>query len=389
MEVCKNSHMTKRVLKVFVGYQIKSKFHTSQELKDVLNKKVAARVKKMRGVKVQFKFGDRFSVGKFLFTQVQEAINECEVGIFDISENTPNVMLELGMSMGANKFTIALKNKKSSAKFQVPSDIQAFLYLPYSTLSGITESLVRAIVDYNDNHTPSHLYFHELWKFKPRDKVYIICPELTEPDKRQNPEENEFLYLGKYGDIDSLLILYTSLSKLYPSIDIIFCTSKEFKNIPGNPYAENLVLVGGPYYNEITRHYLTKHQIIPYKFKEMKGGEIGLKIPTQKGLLKSNFSDDQDLSNVLDHGFFVRTKNPQNHSKSIIMINGIHTYGVVGAAKCFSLHQDGETEVAKNNCKRVVDLLGNDCYFGAHFQVNNIGRKTSTPSLDEVNIIRL
>ena len=381
--------MTKRVLNIFVGYQIVSTFHNSEELKTVMVKKIAPAIKKKLGIKVEFKFGDKFALGDFLFNQVKDAINSCEIALFDISENNPNVMLEVGLALGAKKFTIVLKNESSTMEFRVPSDLQAFIYLPYKNIESITAEIVGAIANYNKNLTPAHFYFNQLWRFGHSDTVYIVCPELTEPDKRQNPEDNEFLYLGKYGDIDSLLVLYSSLSKLFPSIDIRYCTGREFKNLPGNPYSENLILLGGPDYNEVTKYYLDKTDLIPYKFVETAEEDIGIQHPHTKEIFLSNFDKNENLNSVIDHGFFVKASNPANPSKKIIMVNGIHTYGVYGAAKCFSLHQDNEIEVSTDNCKRVIEAIGNNSNFAAHFQVSNIHYKTSVPIVNTANIFKL
>src|SRR5258708_735840 len=146
--------MTKRILKVFVGYQIKSKFHSSSGLKEVMSKKLCAVVKKRLGITLAFQFGDKFNAGDFLFSQVQGAINNCEVAIFDISENNPNVMIEVGMALGAKKFTIILKNESSIKDFPVPSDIKAFIYVPYKKIEEIVHRTKTAISNYSKNLTP-------------------------------------------------------------------------------------------------------------------------------------------------------------------------------------------------------------------------------------------
>lgn len=380
--------MTKRSINIFVGYQIVSSFHKTSDMKTKMAKGIRNLVSKKSGLSLEFKFGDKFAPGDFLFHQVQAAIHQCEIAIFDISENNPNVMIEIGMALGAQKRIVVLKNRLSKQKFNVPSDISAFVYVEYRNIEDVIKVVAQVIMDYNSLHTPTNLYFEKLWGFKPGDAVYIICPELSEPEKRQNPEDNEFLYLGKYGDIDSLLVLYSSLSKLYPSIDLKYCTSNEFKALPGSPHAENLIILGGPDYNEVTKYYMEKTKLIPYRFTSTKDDEIGIKHPVSKEILIPTF-DEEGKTCIYDHGFFVKVPNPANPSKRILMINGLHTYGVYGSAKCFSLHQDSETEVSKENCRKIVDLLGYNSSFAIHFQVDCINYKTMIPKIKLENVIKL
>lgn len=381
--------MPKRVLKVFVGYQIKSRFHSSSCIKRVLAKKLSSIIKKQRDVFLEFQFGDRFNAGEFLFSQVQSAITDCEIAIFDISENNPNVMIEVGMALGAKKFTIILKNEASGKEFPVPSDIKAFIYVPYKKMEGVVQATKTAILNYIKNLTPSHLYFRQLWGFNPGDVVYLVCPELEEPDSRQHPEPNEFLYLGKYGDIDALITLFSTLSKLYPNITLRICTGKEFKAYKPIPNSENLILLGGPDYNEITRHYMKNTRRVPYKFIDAGDESEAIKLPRGYGMAQAAIEMDDSRANGIDYGFFVRFQNPHNKKKTIIMVNGIHTYGVYGAAKCFALNQDGETDVSTENCKKILSKIGKHSKFGVHFKLQIMQNEVATPVINPKDVIKL
>jgi hypothetical protein len=195
--------------------------------------------------------------------------------------------------------------------------------------------------------------------------------------------------LGKYGDIDSFLVLFSSLSKLYPNMNLRFCTSKEFNKLTGNPHSENLILLGGPDYNEITRYYIERKKISPYEFIVIneETEEIGIRHPCSEEIYSSLFETDDELKCIRDYGFFIKTRNPSNQNKKLFMINGIHTYGVYGASKCFSLHEDSEHEVAENNCKEVIFKLGTDSSFAALFQVNCVSNKIEIPCITKHDII--
>jgi hypothetical protein len=383
--------LNKRVINIFVGYQIISQFHSAEEIKDVMCNYVSPLVKTKLGISIAFKFGDKFETGQYLFTQVENAIHKSEIAIFDISENNQNVLIEIGMAYGEKKFTILLKNNASKKDFEIPSDITAFIYLQYNKMEQIVEDIFLAIENYINNHTHSHFYFKEIWDFDYNDIVYIVCPELQKPEERQNPELNEFLYLAKYGDIDSFLVLFSSISKLHPNVNLKFCTGREFNLIPGNPHSENLILIGGPDYNEITRYYSEKKSITPYEFVEKNEDceELGIKCPKSGITYFSLFDKESDLKCIEDYGYFIKTKNPGNHNKKIFMINGIHTYGVYGASKCFSLHEHNENEIAKNNCKAIIHTLGNNSCFAALFKVSCVSNKIEIPTINELDILAL
>ena len=184
-------------IRVFVGYQTNSEYHKTEDIKDTIFEVKKIVEDKLANIELDVKFGE-FGAGKSLFEAVRNAIKECEIAIFDISENNPNVLIEVGMAYGYNKRVILLKNELSKGKFKVPSDISAFIYLTYKhEVTETRDGIANSILDYLKK-PPELLYFKSLWGFGETDEVYIVCPELEEPEKRQHPEPQEFLYLGKY-----------------------------------------------------------------------------------------------------------------------------------------------------------------------------------------------
>ena len=373
----------RRKVGIFVGYQIDSDYHTSKDLKEaILN--IKEKVEQQHpNIELKVKFGE-FETGKMLWNEVFNTIKECEIAIFDISENNPNVLIEVGLAYGSNKQVILLKNEESKEKFKIPSDISPFIYASYRNITDICNKITDSISNYLKEIPKPMIYFKSLWGFSETDHVYIVCPELEEPEKRQYPEPQEFLYLGKYGDIDSLIAVYSSLNKIYPNLNIKFCTSEEFKNIPGNPYASNLILIGGPDYNKVTEVFMKD---TPFEFSQYENEETILKDKKNGQIFKSEFREQKE--EIIDYGFFLKILNPYNPKKKLIMINGIHTYGVYGTAKCFSWHDEHEIEIAKENCRTVIDSLGNDPYFAVVVEVKCIGKKIGTPRIKRENLLPL
>lgn len=375
----------KRKLKVFVGYQIESEYHDTEDLKEAIFKAKEIVEENFSNIDLEIKFGE-FGAGKVLFNEVLSAIKDCEIAIFDISENNPNVLIEVGLAYGNNKQVILLKNESSKERFKVSSDISAFIYVPYKDKEAVPETyseIANSILTYLKEAPESLLYFKSLWGFRDVDQVYVVCPELEEPEKRQYPEPQEFLYLGKYGDIDSLIVIYSSLNKIYPQLSMKFCTSEEFKNIPGNPYASNLILIGGPDYNKVTDSFM---KYTPFEFSQDETDETTLVYKQGNRIFRPEFKLHQE---IVDYGFFLKIPNPYNPDKKLIMINGIHTYGVYGSAKCFSLYDEHEINIAKDNCKTVIESLGGDPNFTVVVRVECINKKIGIPQIRKEELISL
>lgn len=379
---------SKRKVKIFVGYQIESGYHEVDKIKEAINK-VKGKVEIEENVDIGIQYGE-FPAGRFLFSEVFNAIRNCEIAIFDISENNANVLIEVGIAYGNNRYVILLKNELSKEGHKVPSDIGAFIYVPYEDNDAISiddtcNQIADAILNYLKRISKPVLYFNSLWGFNENDSVYIICPEAPEPEKKQEPEPEEFLYLGKYGDIDSLVVVLISLSRLYPQLNVKICTGEEFDKFPGNPYADNLILIGGPDYNKITRVFMKN---TPFEFAEENGVTI-LKDRFRDQPFRSQFIEHDGIEKVIDFGFFLKILNPNNPNKKLIMINGIHTYGVYGAAKCFSQYDEHEMDISYRNCKEVISEFGDDPTFAVMLEVKSINKKIGIPEIKREDLISL
>lgn len=376
----------KKILKIFFGYQIRSKYHSEKRIQKTMEK-LKNKIQKESDYDIEVKFG-KFHAGKLLFSEVLQTILDCDVGIFDISENNANVCIEVGMAYGGNKYVICSKNQTSKRKFRVPSDLNAFIYIPYNNRKGVTidsnttvDTLFSAISKYSDSLiSKPEKCFHSLWGFKNNDLVYIVCSELDEPEKRQKPEPGEFLYLSKYGDIDTLLMVIKSLMRLYPQLKPMWCTGEEFEHHCENPYEQNLILIGGPDYNKITRVFMGESN---FKFGTKKGETILINKNTEKKYLSSTKSSS-NIEIRTDYGFFLKKINPKNKNKKLIMINGIHTYAVFGAAKCFL---DETQEIAIQNCKLVTDKFGEDPNFEVLVEVHSENTKIDSPQIKTSDLL--
>ena len=368
----------KREIKAFVGLQIKSKFHSFDEIKlffTLLSTQLDS-----RQITLQVTYG-LFPPGRILWDEVRKGITECDVAFFDVSENNPNVMIEVGLAYGLRKQVFILKCRESFSEYPLPSDL-AVIYVPYKKgrlkSPDIAAEVEKGILRYLQTPDSPDYYPKSLWGFSEYDDVLVICSELEEPEKRQHPEPNEYIYLSKYGDVDSLMEVLVTLHRVYPELKITFRSANEVATIP-EQYTGNIILIGGPDYNRITGLF---QEYSPYEYVEgVNEYDIRIRHKNKGTIFIPQIQEEKGLKKITDYGFFIKRKNPYNPSKKLVMIGGSHTYGVFGAIKAFSYTDMKRDELAFHNCRKVVEILGNDPDFCVLFKVNALESSVLTPEL--------
>jgi hypothetical protein len=116
----------------FIGYQFESKFYQKGRLKGSISRALKAQSMKAY-------FPDDHQRAELLTCRLNEKIYESRLSIFEISDNNPNVMLEVGLAMGLGKEIVFLKNKKS--RVEVPSDLKGLAIIIYRKMSDIETGL--------------------------------------------------------------------------------------------------------------------------------------------------------------------------------------------------------------------------------------------------------
>jgi hypothetical protein len=340
---------------------------------------VATHLKRRRNVDLVTSYGI-FPPGVQLWEEVVRQIKSADLGVFDISENNPNVLMELGMATGFGKQTYVLKSRESEGQHSRPSDLAA-VFIPYDDRKDLASQrtmreISNGIIAYLGRAHVSDYYFRSLWGFDESDTITVICSEVPDPVKRMYPEPMEFLYLNKYGDLDALLETVSTLRRLYPNASVEYYTANEILD-PRTQYGRNLVIVGGPDYNPLAA---TFSHLSPFKYRSGKDDhDIRIKDRRDGKEYIPRFTKKGGLGQIKDYGFFLKRRNPDNPAKKIIMIGGPHTYGVYGAVKAFSYSGISSDEVARRNCKTVVQELGHDPEFCALFKVHGLQSSVQTP----------
>jgi class 3 adenylate cyclase len=154
----------------------------------------------------------------------------------------------------------------------------------------------------------------------PAEPVYVVSGQI--PLKETEP------YAVHSGDKDAVVLVACCLARVGKIDAAKFLTSSEFSE---HFYRSNVICVGGPDFNSVCERFLAEcpsRLTFQYLRKNCKlyDGRTGYSwnVVRRRGKV------------IKDVGFFAKLRNPYNDRSEIILLCGIETYGVLGAAKLLS-----------------------------------------------------
>jgi hypothetical protein len=299
-------------------------------------------------IKVRQRHGVRLQVETFfeltefrgrLSEGIQSFLRTCDVAVADISDNEPNVLYELGFLHARRIPVLLIKARKSAKDFPRPEDLGDTMVCYYDTVDQIVQKLQNDFVNFLcDTVQRMTIREHEvesLWFSRQIESALIVAAPEPEPSRFANPSERNFIHLDCFEDRDALLELHGFLNRRAPwlRIDTVTC-----RNFAAPRTESNLIIIGGPGEasdptdgNKACALFLSKH------------GRSRVRYGTDCESLIANrrtFRARTDATKriIRDYGYFARFANPFNPRASVILINGIHTFGTLGAALAFSDH---------------------------------------------------
>lgn len=211
---------------------------------------------------------------------------------------------------------------------------------------------------------------NELWHHDRDEKVFVVAPELPAEERAPGTDEHglNYLRLARYGDLDAFFEMYVALTRM------------GFRNLshrsarePGIGTSRNLVLLGGPVRNPLTRTFL---HLLDLPFAQRADSPVG---PAEFTLADGTVVSPNVLDRahvVEDVGLFVRAANPTNPDCDITICSGAYTYGVLGAVHLFT-----NSRLAADNIEAVRARLGQARGFAVLFRVKVIDGRVPTPRL--------
>jgi len=328
-----------------------------------------------------FVFNDSF-LG--LPQQIESKIRSSHIGIVDITESKPNIFFEYGLLYGLNIPVIMIKAASSVADFPIPADLKDRLPHLYNNFDDLIKVASVNLADYLKILITSdslyNIYLPKIWFPSDVGTVHIITS--TESEMREQfalPESDNYMLLESLGDKDSLLSVVTFLGRNYRNINAPMYAANSTI-----PLEDNLVIIGGPGDDEGDGNPVCKI------FMEKMDVKISYSEDCEQLIYKgrSYTATKQGNKTVRDYGYFARFPNPFNPRTSVVLINGIHTFGVLGAAKAFSDHPSAQV-----NIKKILNKLNLDdikqASFECFFPVDVLQQSVVCPEIEEDCILLL
>lgn len=313
--------------------------------------------------------------------QIETEIRTSHLGIVDITENKANIFYEYGLLYGLNIPVLVIKAQSSLQDFPIPSDIKNRLIQVYDDFENLIDSCVSELANYfkkliNDESLSS-IYLSKIWFPNDVGTIHVIAPPEPEKIESASTESSNYIFLNNIGDVDSVLEVTNFLNRNFRNTNICVYAADEFTK----QLDSNLVVIGGPGEEE-----------------EEDGNAICAMVTNLMDTKISYCFDDDDEKMdfngnsyvaeykgkkvIKDYGYFARFPNPLNPKSSVILIHGIHTFGVLGAAKAFSDHPS-----AQGNIRTVMKKLQLDdirqASFECFFPVTVLQQTVVCPDINE------
>lgn len=322
-------------------------------------------------------------LGEPLNYQIITMVRNASAAVFEVSDQNPNVYFEMGLAYASRVIRpILLFNERSKRKVTVASDVRDLLRLQYSLKrleskeGHIARHIKNEIKRRLREESRSEVWWHlqQVWGGGPsRGQIKIVCPQLPrsyQPTYAQKGSP-EFVNLARYGDLDTLAEVLTLLPKLFPNAEVKYLTAGEVQRVDRHG---DLIVLGGPDFNKLTRE-LMRTARLPFQYRTIGSKSAFVEIPTAREFLIQTTTKGTIRK---DFGLFARFPNPLNVDRTVVLIGGLQTFGVLGSVQAFSMNATG-----KKNAKLVTKLCSGVPGFAVLVPVSVSGAQPSYSELDK------
>ena len=335
-------------------------------------------------IETVFEFSD-FQNG--LPQQIESKIRSSNFSIVDITENKPNIFFEYGLMRGLNIPSLLIKGEDSFKTFGLPADVKDKIAISYKNFGELRDKCRNDVVilfkQLLNSDSLYNIHLTKIWFRNDSGTIHVIAPPETEKSQYASPASKNYIFLNNLGDIDSVLEVMNFLNRNYRNVKLPIYSAEEFKN----HIEDDLMVIGGPGEsdedgNNVCALLMDKMNTkISYFFSEEE--EEFMVYKDQK--YSANYRGGKV---VKDYGYFARFANPFNPKSSVVLIHGIHTFGVLGAAKAFSDHPSAQGNIRKLLKKLKLDDI-KQASFECFFPVDVLQQSVVCPEIDEDYILPL
>lgn len=294
------------------------------------------------------------------------AVDSCHLAIVEVTGADPDIAFALGLLAARDVPVILTQQRTDPPSLPMLSLVNSWV-LPIQSIERPSSDMLRVVIDVTRRlrHAPvvPPADLRRVWFSDGPGDVYVIAAVEDHPTPYISLTDRNYIYIDGLIDRDTLFGVYGFLRRLYPSSTVIFA-SAEAEATTRPPYIENdLVVVGGPGVpddgipgNSVCRLMTTAaHCSVSYSADGEKasfGDRTWTADHTEKGVARRDF------------GYLARFANPFNPRSAVVMLQGLHTLGVLGAFQAIS-----DSPRAYFNINRILDEVGPSASFEAGFYV--------------------
>lgn len=320
------------------------------------------------------------SVGSRLPKLIRDQISASDIVLVDLTGRTANTAYELGYAHSLGKELIVFQTKDLRV-LPLPSNIADLLVGVFPTLDSVRKGVVDRLQELvfkicaDERISTRRSSARCFWFDKDVKDIHVVCGPEPEKTRFANTDADDFLFVDNFDDRDALFEITAFLSRAYPDAKIFRHTSA---NVPSDVLESNLVLIGGPLTNDVTKDMMTELAVACRYVDD----DLAICFETKSGSFQAASKKDSSGMLIEDAGYFGRFRNPFLRDHRIVMCQGCHTFGTLSACNLLSdSHQALENiksierkyEQALNSVNRL------ECLFTAKILRN---RKTLPPSVN-------
>jgi hypothetical protein len=213
------------------------------------------------------------------------------------------------------------------------------------------------------------------WHFPDTGPLTIVCAQLpaAQAGGFADPADPNYTELQSFADLDALVELFGHARVENPHMQVNFRTAP---NVVADDLSGHLVLLGGIVWNEVTQRLQEMMPVLPVRQVPdpvVETGEI-FTVDDGKRRFLPKWRDDAHKILTEDVGLLVRASNPLNSSRALVICNGIHSRGVLGAVRSLT-----DARLRESNERYIAENFADVDSFAILMRVPVIEAKTLTP----------
>jgi hypothetical protein len=213
------------------------------------------------------------------------------------------------------------------------------------------------------------------WHFPDTGPLTIVCAQLppNQAGAFADPADPNYTELQSFADLDALVELFGHARAENPHMQVSFRTAPK---VVADDLSGHLVLLGGIVWNEVTQRLQEMMPVLPVRQvpdPAVDTGEI-FTVDDGKRRFLPKWRDDVHKILAEDVGLLVRASNPLNSSRALVICNGIHSRGVLGAVRSLT-----DARLRESNERYIAENFADVDSFAILMRVPVIEAKTLTP----------